>query len=576
MMKNLKIRTKLSLMIFIPLLAVLILSMVGVVNLNKNSELATEIYYNTLYGTSFSISNSINDLNKVFILQSDMQKNSANSDYVSNKREALRNSIEKVKSESKEINDKLISSKYLDSSNMTDKETNKTVIEFYSDFEKNLNLWLDTFDADTGIIKNNLEYENTFNITENSLDKISKVVDGNADKAQNFIDEETKKATIQYSIISILSFLITIILGVLVTYDSTSALARIKSLAERLSNYDFSVDLDLKRKDEYGQTANILNSAQNNVRNLIKNIIANSEYINTSSETLFSTIKEVSSNFENMNSSTKQINTSTQENSAIAEEISASIEEVDSSIVILSSKASDGTNNAVKIMNRANIVKNNSRNAIESTKKIYSDKEVLILEAIEEGKVVKEIGVMADTISDLAEQTNLLALNAAIEAARAGEQGNGFAVVADEVRKLAHRSLQTVDSVKVTIEKVQKAFDNLSSNSNELIQFMQNDVNSHFENFNKIGLQYGNDADFVSSMSSELSAMSEEINATINQVSDAIQHMAEMTQQSSEKTNDIEKSIDKSSVIMNKLNTEAQKQAELAHDLNGIISNFKI
>ena len=39
---------------------------------------------------------------------------------------------------------------------------------------------------------------------------------------------------------------------------------------------------------------------------------------------------------------------------------------------------------------------------------------------LEEGKVVKDIKVMADTISGIATQTNLLALNAAIEAARAG------------------------------------------------------------------------------------------------------------------------------------------------------------
>jgi methyl-accepting chemotaxis protein len=575
MLKNLKIRTKLFLMVFIPLLSVLILSILGISNINKVYTMLTDTYYTNVYKTSVLLSNCNKELLRSSILREDIVKDSSNRDYVSDKRETLKNSVEKIKNDSKLANDKLLPLKFV-YDNLKDRETNETIFELYTEFENNFNLWLDTFDINTGVIKDEAKYEDTLKITENSLDKMSRIVDDNATLAEDYMQRDTNKVKIEYTIISIVAFLLTILLGVLVAYDSTTALSKIRTLAERLSNYDFSINLDLKRKDEYGQTADTLNNAQNNVRNLIKNIITNSTHINNSSETLFSTIKEVSSNFETINSSTKQINSSVQENSAIAEEISASIEEVDSSIVLLSSKASEGTNNALEIMNRANTVKSNSKSAIDSTRKIYSDKEVLILEAIEEGKVVNEIAVMANTILGLAEQTNLLALNAAIEAARAGEQGKGFAVVAEEVRKLAEQSSQAVDSVKVTIGKVKKAFDNLSSNSNDLINFMQNDINAQFEGFNKMGQQYSNDADFVNSMSSELSAMSEEINATINQVTEAIQHMAEMTQNSSEKTSDIEKGIDKSSIIMNKLSNEAEKQAELAYDLNQIISSFKI
>ncbi len=65
-------------------------------------------------------------------------------------------------------------------------------------------------------------------------------------------------------------------------------------------------------------------------------------------------------------------------------------------------------------------------------------------------KSASEIGTVAQMISDIAGQTNLLALNATIEAARAGEAGKGFAVVAGEVKALA------AQTARATVEITQK------------------------------------------------------------------------------------------------------------------------
>lgn len=408
---------------------------------------------------------------------------------------------------------------------------------------------------------------------------LNKLVEQNKKWAKDAVDDngQTFNNAISLNIgVIIGSIILLIICAFLIIRAIVKPLNNISSLAERLSNYDFSTLIKIENNDEFGKTGEALNRAQENVGMLIKNVMNSAQDISASSEELSATVEEMTSKFESINESTKEINVGVQENSATAEEISASVQEVDSSISVLSNKALDGSSNAVEIRNRAAKVEKESKLAAESTREIYSEMEKAILKDIEKGKVVEDIKVMADTIASISEQTNLLALNAAIEVARAGEQGRGFAVVAEEVRKLAEQSSSAVENVKSTIDKVQEAFKNLSKNSNELLKFMNDKVSPQFQTFIKIGEQYQNDGSFVNNMSEEIASMTEEISATINQVSEAVQNMAEMAQRSSENSNGIQESVNESAQAMEQVAHTAQNQAELAQTLNEMVQKFKV
>lgn len=348
---------------------------------------------------------------------------------------------------------------------------------------------------------------------------------------------------------------------------------------ERLSNGDFSEDnteFDGNRKDEIGMLNNSINNMHDSVATLIRGILDNSQNLSASAEELSATVEELTSKILNIRESVNHIAGGLQDSSAASQQLSASMEEVDESVVQLSKKAMDGSGNANQAKARATTVKNDSQKAIESTRKVYDEKQNKMVKAIEDGKVVENIRVMADTIASIAEQTNLLALNAAIEAARAGEQGRGFAVVAEEVRKLAEQSSQAVTGIQETIIKVQSAFKSSIDTGSDILGFINNEVNQLIDTMSDTGNQYYSDSDFVSNMSEEIAAMSEEITATVGEVNDAIQNMANTAQESNEKSEVIKESMDEATAAIEQVAQTAQSQAELAQKLNEMVQKFNI
>ncbi|MVX67113.1 HAMP domain-containing protein [Clostridium chromiireducens] len=410
----------------------------------------------------------------------------------------------------------------------------------------------------------------------NSLDKIIEINLTAADSANDDINLIYQNSNTTMTILTIVGFAIAMVLGMFTSRNITVPLNKIKEYAERLAKYDFSTPIIISRKDEFGQTGVSLNKAQENVNILVKEIMENSQDISASSEELSATAEELASKAVSIDEAINKIAAGMQESSASSQEMSASVEEINASIVELSERAMEGSGNANKSKERATEVQQKSNKALQQTKELYAEKESKMLQVIENGKVVDSIKIMADTIGGIAEQTNLLALNAAIEAARAGEQGKGFAVVAEEVRKLAEQSSQAVTAIQETITKVQHAFNNSIDTGNDILRFINNEVNEQFNAYKETGNQYYNDSSFVSTMSEEIASMSEEITATIGQVSEAVQEVAVTAQKSNEQVDTIKESMDETTKGIEQVAETAHTQAELAQRLNEMVQKFKV
>lgn len=568
LMKNLKVKTKLISSYLIIALLICIVGTIGALSLKTVNSRAEE-----MYTISFQ---HVNDLLSIKANLAEIKSDVLNLVYENDNLKLA--SIEKnITAKVKEDNDYIENYK---NSQMTDEE-----IKAFGEFNNNITKYRETRDKIVAAAKaTNFEeakkqYILMVPVQSAMMDSIDKVIVINvyqAKQANANIYSIYTNSNMNIYILTGVGLIAAILIGLFMARNVGEPLKKIKEYAERLAVYDFSTPIAISRKDEFGQTGNSLNKAQENINNLVKTIMDNSQDISASSEELSATAQELSSKAIIIDKAINNIANSMQESSAVSEQISASVQEVDSSINELSEKAMAGSNSAIESKKRAEDVKLNSKKAIEETRKLYAEKENKMLQVIQNRKVVERIKIMADTIGDIAGQINLLALNAAIEAARAGEQGKGFAVVAEEVKALAEQSSDAVTDIQDTISKVQEAFNNSIETGNEILNFIDSNVHEQFNAYGETGNQYYNDSDFVSKMSEDIASMSEEITATVGQVSEAVQNMAETAQKSNEQADEIKESMDETTKAIEQVAETAQSQAELAQKLNEMIQKFKI
>lgn len=377
-------------------------------------------------------------------------------------------------------------------------------------------------------------------------------------------------------IIVIIAVIISILLGTLLSIYIVRGLKEQLKFANALGSGDLTYEVQLSSNDELGELSKALNHAKDNIKSLVANIISQSSDVTASSQELSATAEEVAAKIETINLHTEEIAKETEDTSSTTEEVSASIQEVDASITELANRATDGSNAVVEIKEKAIRVSQQGEKSKEIAETLYEEKHKNIIGAIEEGKVVDEIRIMADSIVDIAAQTNLLALNASIEAARAGEQGRGFAVVAEEIKNLAEQSATNANRVQHVIDRVHRAFENLSENAQEVLQFIANSIDNDYELLVETGESYEKDSEFISVMSEDIASMSEQMNVTIDEIANVIQGIASAIQETAIHSNEIMSSVQETAVAMEQVATTAQSQASIAEQLSFLVQEFKI
>ena len=260
---------------------------------------------------------------------------------------------------------------------------------------------------------------------------------------QTLLDQTQTRDTLKSLLVAVCAGL----LGLLIIWLTASGITRpINSVAQMLKaiasgDGDLTQRLNYSKKDELGELVNwfnrFLDKLQPTIAQIKQSITDARGTADQSSEIARQTSEGMQVQFREID----QLATASNEMSATAHEVAHSA----SNAAQAARGADEASRDGITLIERST----RDINALASeVSKAVAEVEALAVNS-------EQIGSVLEVIRSIAEQTNLLALNAAIEAARAGESGRGFAVVADEVRNLAKRTQDSVEQIRLVIERIQ-------------------------------------------------------------------------------------------------------------------------
>ena len=423
------------------------------------------------------------------------------------------------------------------------------------------------------------EYGDLVSVYEPIRDSSGNIVGilGSDYDASNIV-ESLRSTLIQIVLMTIVCVVIAFVLLSLIVNRIMKSLRLVDRKIYDLVNSegDLTQKLEINTGDEMELIADNVNALLGYIQGIMLDIAENSSQLSDSTRNIVESIGKVELNITDVSATMEEMSASMEQTSASVSQVDASVGSIYDTIDSISNSANAGKTSSDEIMKKANEIHQEAVIAQKDAKEQAQEMALAVNEKIEKSKAVEEISLLTENILNITAETNLLALNASIEAARAGEAGRGFAVVADQIGKLATSSADAAVKIQQVSGAVIKAVDELATNAEMMIKFMDETAMSGYNKLLETSESYRDDVGDMNNMMREFASDSENVKDSVNQIKDAISDLnVAISECSDGVTNMTQVSVDLTG-RMGEIGKEADNNSSVAQRLNDEVNKFKL